>query len=301
MSKNNKEKKSILQKELSTKEILIALGIVVVVAAYGYGFIYPQYKEYKSVADKLNAIEADITKYENEMSELPSKQEKLSNLQNEVKVKSKMLAYNMEDGMFMIGLSKLMDGVNVELVEYSVDEYVEYDTFYAIPTTISVRGDYRHVREIIYYLEEQKNMTQVLDYNMETYIPEESSENNANNTTTIIVPDSKVHWTSTSVAYHKEVCSVLELEKAVNGGMSTSGIPSESGITSACQVCKPYTESTVSNQTQVEQTSPKSTGIVEATFKFIMYSSQDPALEIENDDASKWKPGKYNPFTTTTR
>lgn len=296
------KKKSILQKELSVKEVLAVLGICGVIGVYGYFFVYPGYQEYKLAADNLEGINTQIVEYENRMSEMPALQEKLSSLQSEVKVKSRMLAHNMEDGMFMIGLSKVMDGVSVDLVDYSVDDVVPYETFYAIPTSITVRGDYRHVREVMYYLEEQKNMTQILDYSMETYIPEESSQNSTSNTaTTTITADSQVYWTRTSSAYHKSVCTVLELEKDANGGEFSSGTSSDSGITSACQVCKPYTESIVSSQTEVENTSPKSTGLVEATFKFIMYSSENTTIELDNDDASTWKPGKYNPFTTTTR
>lgn len=295
------KKKSILQKELSAKEILAVLGLCGVIGAYGYFFIYPGYQEYKTATDSLYAIDTKIVEYENRISEMPTLEKKLSSLQSEVKVKSRMLAHNMEDGMFMIGLSKVMDGVSVDLVDYSVEDVVPYETFYAIPTSITVRGDYRHVREVMYYLEEQKNMTQILDYNMETYIPEETSNNTASNTTTTITADEQVYWTRTSSAYHKSVCTVLELEKAANGGEFSSGTSSDSGITSACQVCKPYTESIVSNQTEVDNTSPKSTGLVEATFKFVMYSSENTTVELENDDTSTWNPGKYNPFTTTTR
>lgn len=299
-------KKSILQKDLSAKEILAVLGVCGVIGVYGYFSIYPGYKEYKTTVDSLEGINAQIVEYENRISEMPILQEKLSSLQSEIKVKSRMLSHNMEDGMFMIGLSKVMDGVSVDLVDYSVDDVVPYETFYAIPTSITVRGDYRHVREVMYYLEEQKNMTQVLDYNMETYIAEESSDsdntNSTSNAASTITPDPQVYWTTSGAAYHKSTCTVLEAEKTANDGNYAGGEASISGKTAACQVCKPYTITTVSNETESEtQSSPKSTGLVEATFKFIMYSSEDPALELENDDASKWKPGKYNPFTTTTR
>lgn len=299
---NKEKKKSILLKELSAKEVISVLGVCTVIGSYGYFFVYPGYQAYKSTADSLEGIKAQIFEYENRIGEMPVLEEKLNSLQSEVKVKSRMLAHNMEDGMFMIGLFKVMDGVSVELVDYSVDDVVPYETFYAIPTSITVRGDYRHVREVMYYLEEQKNMTQILDYNMETYIPEKTrSDIDINTNATTITADAQVYWTRTSSAYHKSVCTVLELEKAANGGEYLNGTSSDSGITSACQICKPYTESIISNQTEVEQTSPRSTGVVEATFKFIIYSSENTTIELNNDDASTWKPGKYNPFTTTTR
>ena len=142
------------------------------------------------------------------------KEESLDSLNREIKVKSRMLSHNMEDGMFLIGLSNLMSDVSVDLVEYSMEEPIPYETFYAIPTTISVRGDYRHIREIMDYMEEQKNMTQILDYNMETYIPEETKEDTTNNNQSTITPDKTVYWTNSGTAYHKENCTVLEAEKA---------------------------------------------------------------------------------------
>lgn len=146
--KNNSDKKSILQRDLSAKETLIAVAVFGVVFAYGYLCIYPQYQNYKSKVSTIEDINEEIIKYENSISELPIKKERLDNLNRE---KDK---------------------------EQNVSS--QYETFYAMPTTLSVRGDYRHTREV-------------------------------------------------------------------------------------------------------------------------MYSSENTMLELENDNPSKWKPGKYNPFTTTTR
>ncbi len=296
-----KEKKSILQKELNAKEVLAALSVVAVIGAYGYLAIYPKYTEYKSAVNTLDGINAQITEYENKMTKMPELQEKLDNLKREVKIKSRILSHNMEDGMFFIGLSKVMNGVSVDLVDYSVDEVVPYETFYALPTSITVRGDYRHIREIMYYLEGQKNMTQILDYSMETHIPEAETNNTQNNinTSQIIVPDSIVYWTNIGSAYHKETCSVLDTEKLSGGELSLPGEPTVSGKTAACQVCKPYSQSSIT-QDQIENQKPKANGEIEANFKFIIYSSENPMLELDNDDSNKWKPGKYNPFTSTT-
>lgn len=312
-NKEKKMKQSILQKELNPKEILAVLGVCGAVFAYGYLFVYPKYTEYKLSVDNLSMIKTDIATFEGKISQFPVKQETLDSLKREINVKSKIISYNMEDGMFLIGLTKLMNQVDVSLVEYTMEDVVPYDTFYAIPTTLSVRGDYRHIREVMYYLEEQKNMTQILDFSMDEYIPEETSlqvnSGDTNNITTALVPDSIVYWTNEGSAYHKEVCSVLDSEKHDDSVQVLSGTSLQSEKGAACQVCKPYTLSTVSNNIQgsgqspstTEQKKPKSNGIIEAKFKFMMYSAEDPTLELNNDDSSKWKPGKYNPFTTTTR
>ena len=239
------EKKSILQKELNTKEILIGLGITGLVLAYGFLSVYPKFTEYKSAKTELQTINSNISDYESKINLMPKLQDELSDLKRELAVKSDILSHDMEDGMFLIGLSKLMDDVFVDLVNYSMDEIIPYESFYAIPTTITVRGDYKHVREIMYYLESQENMTQILDYNMKTYMEEQMVESVTSDTTT--------------------------------------------------------DDEQEEQQVEQIQESPKSEGVVEATFKFMMYSSENPTLELDNSDPNTWQPGKYNPFKTTSR
>lgn len=301
MSKDNKEKKSILQKELNAKEVLAVLGVAGAIAAYGFVFIYPKYTDFKLANDNLRNIESQIKEYEDRINEMPNLQSKLDSLTSELNVKSRKLAHNMEDGMFLIGLSKIMDNYSVDLVSYSVDEAIPYETFYAIPTAIEVRGDYRNVREIMYYMESQKNMTQILDYSMETHMEEKEASNNTSTVETKII-DSVVYWIegSTSNVYHRENCGALQSEMLETGKQPSQG--SYIGITktSPCEVCKPYTISTVGSQLEIVE-NPKANGEVVATFKFVMYSDDNPTLDLNNDDASKWGPGKYNPFKTTSR
>ncbi len=301
ITKDKKEKKNILQRELSTKEVLAGLGIFTAVMAYGFVAVYPRYTEYEAAKTNLVSLQNDIKTYEAKLAKMPELEEKLDNLKREVKVKSRMLAHNMEDGMFLIGLSNLMSSRSVDMVDYTVDEVIPYDTFYAIPTSISVRGDYRHVREIMLYLEQQKNMTQILDYSMETHIPEANEQSNQNQNAqqpVTIQPNNVVFWTGSGAAYHNDGCSVLEAEKAAGGNTLLSGSPSTSGKNAACQVCKPYTTVQANTQPQ-EQSKPKPNGEIEATFKFIMYSSENPVIDLQNEDSSKWNPGKYNPFKST--
>lgn len=301
MSKGYKEKNSILQKELNAKEALAILGIAGTIAFYGFAFIYPKYTNFKLANDNLSNIELQIKEYENRINDMPKLQSTLDSLTNELNVKSKKLAHNMEDGMFLIGLSKVMDTYSVDLVSYSADEAIPHETFYAIPTTISVRGDYRNIKEVMYYMESQKNMTQILDYSMETHIEDEEVSNNTDTTETKTI-DSIVYWIedSTSNVYHRENCEKLQSEIIETGKQPSYGSYTSSSKTSSCEVCKPYTISSVSNQLEVVE-NPKATGEVVATFKFVMYSANNPTLDLNNDDASKWEPGKYNPFKTTTR
>ncbi|MGL5328901.1 MAG: type 4a pilus biogenesis protein PilO [Peptostreptococcaceae bacterium] len=305
MNNQNVEKKSILQKELSTKETLLVLGVCGLVFVYGYVFIYPRYSEYKASVQNLNNIEQQISTYQGQVNELPNLEKKMDGLKKELKVKSKMLAHNMEDGMFLIGLSKMMGDLNVDLVEYTVDEPKTYETFYAIPTTLEVRGNYKNIREIMVYLEQQKNMTQILDYNMETYIEEENTVTTDTNTTTNVGTTQTVYWTVDGGAYHTKDCEVLVNESENYGGSALMGAPGDTDNLEACEVCKPnYAIPQVNvsdNEVPQETEEPKSTGDITARFSFVMYSSENPKVELRNDDSTKWEPGKWNPFTTTTR
>ena len=165
-------KSDILKQDISPKMALIVIGILCAIGLYGYFIIYPKYTEYKSTVSNLEAAQGELLQYKQRMDEIPLLEEKLSDLTREAKVKSKKLSHDMEDGLFLIGLDKMINDLEITLKNYKIDEIVDYDKFYAIPMSIDVEGDYRRVRELIYFLEEQKNVTQVMDYNMSAKMTE---------------------------------------------------------------------------------------------------------------------------------
>ena len=295
------DKKSVLQRDLSLKEILIITGIFAIVITYIGVFLLPKYNEYRNTADQLKEIEQNITNYESEISTLSILKKQLSIVENEIENERKKLSYNMEDGMFLVGLSNLINSLDVDLVSYNVDDTIPYSNFYAIPTTIEVRGNYNYIRLIMNYLEEQKNTTQILDYSMETYIDEENNtQQTETQSSTEIVSDSVVYWTGNGSEYHRKECDVLKEEQSNSSSEILSGTATESGKSKACEECKPYTTVLTSTQ-KVENTEPKATGDIVARFKFVMYSTENPKYRLGIEDNNDWQPGKYNPFTTTTR
>lgn len=296
------EKKNILQRDLSLKEILIVVGIFVIGSVYLGIVVLPRYNEYKNSVDQLEKIQQNINTYESEISTLSVLEKQLSSLNNDIKIERKRLSYNMEDGMFLVGLSNLINSLGVDMVSYTMEDTISYNNFYAIPTTIEVRGNYNYIRRIMSYLEEQKNTTQILDYSMETYIDEEVVETRQTESqvNTNIVNDSLVYWTNEGIMYHKQKCSVLKLEQSASGGEILNGTVDDSKKNTPCETCKPYTTTSVENK-QLENTEPKSTGDVLARFKFIMYSTEDAKYGLNAENHNNWKLGKYNPFITTTR
>ena len=292
--------KEINLKDINIKDVLIYTGIIGLFVIHISVFIYPKFVEYRSSVANLEQIQEQITTYQREINNLPQLQEQLASLNEELEEKGQILDSNMEDGMFLVGLSNLMSGLNVEMVSYSVDDTIHFNTFYAIPTSIEVRGDYNHIRNIMDYMEEQSNMTQILDYNMETYIeePKETTITEIENAPETVA-DSVVYWTNQGNVYHKKECSILA-ELGV-GEYFYSGTAEESKKEGPCEICKPYTTTAGTIVAQNTETSePKATGKIVAKFKFIMYSSNNPETMNTGED-KYWKPGKYNPFTTTTR
>ena len=151
----------------------------------------------------------------------------------------------------------------------------------------------------MYYLEEQKNTTQILDYSMEIYIAptnETIGNSQSNDFKKQIVNIEKVYWTLDSHLYHStESCPNLKN----SSGVLVSGTLKESERTVADTTCV-ASGSDVANDGNTQGTvtaSPKAKGDVTATFKFIMYASENPKLEL--NDSNNWKPGKYNPFVQT--
>lgn len=284
--------KNILQKELNTKDILIVISIFIMFLGYIFLFIYPQFSEFKQSKVSLELLKSKRIDLQKKIDDMTVLEEKVISLESELEDKSKILKYDIHDGMFLIGLSKLMNEMNVELIEYSIDEIKEYDNFYALPATIKIRGDYQKVKKIIDYLEDQENVTQVLNFDIKTH-EEEKSE-----VVSEVVPDSTVYWTNSGIAYHKKECPMLHLESTQSGEEIQESLVKESGKSIPDENCKPYT---VININKESENVLKSNGIVTATFNFISYSSQNTSLEFNNEDPTTWMPGKYNPFKTTSR
>ncbi|MGL5713106.1 MAG: type 4a pilus biogenesis protein PilO, partial [Paraclostridium sp.] len=220
---------------------------------------------------------------------------------NELGEKRKSLNHDMLDGLFLIGLDKQLKDASVDLIEYTPGTPEKLENFYAIPTSISLRGNYKNVGEIMYYLEEQKNITQILDYSMESYIDPPSETlggGSSNDFKKQPVNIEKVYWTLDSHLYHStESCPSLKNST----GVLVSGPLKESEKTVADTTCVASGSDVANNNNVSAEVSeqPKAKGDVTATFKFIMYTSEDPKLELDVDDPNKWKPGKYNPFVQT--
>ncbi|MGL5507451.1 MAG: type 4a pilus biogenesis protein PilO, partial [Paraclostridium sp.] len=264
--------KDILKREVSTKEALIAIGVLVLVFIYGFIFIYPKYSEYKAAKQNVDTAKSELDNYQGKLANMPQLEQDLSVAKNDLVEKSRNLNHDMMDGLFLIGLDKQLKSTGVNLVEYTPGEPVKYDTFYAIPTTISLRGNYKNVREIMYYLEEQKNITQILDYSMDSYIepPRETiGGGQSSDFKKQPVNIDKVYWTLDNHVYHStDSCPNLKNST----GVLVSGPLKESEKTVADTTCVASGSDVANNNNVSKQptSSPKAKGDVTATFKFIM-------------------------------
>lgn len=292
--------KDILKREITLKESLIAVGILLSIFAYVFLFLYPKYSEYKATKQNVDTANSELSSYQGKLDRMPELEESLAAAKSELIVKSRSLNHDMMDGLFLIGLDKQLKNVDVDLIEYTPQDTIKYETFYAIPAIITLRGNYKNIREIIYYLEEQKNITQVLDYSMESYIEplrETLGGGYSSDFKKQPVDINKVYWTIDSHLYHStESCPNLKNST----GILASGPLKESDKTVADTTCVASGSDLANNNTQtIVASTPKSKGDVTATFKFIMYTSENPKLDLDVDDSNNWKPGKYNPFVQT--
>jgi len=276
-------KSDVLKKDVSPKGAVIAIIALVGIIGYGYLFIYPKFAEYKIGKNNLKSSQSELAEYQKKLDEIPMLEERLDTLTKEAKIKSKRLSHDMEDGLFLIGLDKIIRDLDIRLMNYSIEESVDYTNFYAIPMSLSVEGDYRRVRELIYYLEEQKNITQVMDYSMVTKMTETKKEVNK-----------RVYWTSDDTHYHLDkTCPNME---GIDGEekVIAYGAPSQSEGRKPDPDCV----GDIANTIDVEVTS-KATGDVSTNIKFIVYSSDKDIIKLDTAKPETWKPGKYNPFEDT--
>lgn len=307
----NKDLKDIFKGDLDPKSVLIAILVILVLGAYSYFALYPKFQSVMATKDAIKSEEQKLNSYQEKITMIPALEDKLNEATIELDKKSENLSHNMEDGMFLIGLNKKMAEYNVSLVKFKIDEPKHYENFYAVPTTLKVRGDYRKVRELMYYLEEQKNITQILDYTMENYVEEKEGEkglgSNAVNETVA------VHLPATQVAYFNEKQTMHHLYKdcpIINKNEPIIETTVGETTKNPCFDClKRYN---AEKNGGVQDTQPgigeqpdkqvkKATGIIDVQFKFIMYTKENPTKILDISDPASWKTGKFNPFTSSIK
>ena len=168
--------KDILKQEVNMKHVLIIVGALILFGIYTYIFLIPKYEEYRNIKVELNSAKQELTTYQEKVTNMPLIEDKLRSTKLELNSKSSKFKHDMNDGMFLIEFDKYRRALGIDLIEYSVGDVIEYENIDAIPVEMNLRGNYKHLRDLLYYLEEQKNMTQVLDYDIQTYVEEIEQE-----------------------------------------------------------------------------------------------------------------------------
>ncbi|MGL4911777.1 MAG: type 4a pilus biogenesis protein PilO [Romboutsia sp.] len=271
-------KSDALKKDISPKGAIISICILCLIGLYGYFIVYPKFNEYNVALNNLESAQSELLKYQQKLEEMPILEKRFGELQKEANVKSRELSHDMEDGLFLIGLDNKMRSLGIKLKNYNIEDSIPYDNFYAIPMTLNIEGDYRRVRDLIYFLEEQENITQVMDYSMNTKMTEIKKE-----------ISKRVYWTRGDSNYHLDKTCPDMVE-----GDILFGIPAQSGGRKPDSECV----GDIANTIDVEITSTAN-GDVTASIRFIVYSSDNDIMKLETDKPENWKPGKYNPFQDT--
>ncbi|MEG1284420.1 MAG: hypothetical protein RSD22_01670 [Romboutsia sp.] len=267
-----------LNKGINLKGIFVLIIVLVGTGIYGYFMVYPKFNEYTETVFKLENSQAKLLEYERKLEKMPVLKDRLYDLIKEVKIKSRKLSYDMEDGLFLISLDNMIRSLEIRLMDYSIEDSVDYTDFYAIPMTLNVEGDYRKIRELIYFLEEQKNITQVMDYSMSAKTTEIRTETSK-----------RVYWTRGEQIYHLDkTCS------SMIPGEILYGTPAQSGGREADPGCV----GDITNTIDIHTTSTTN-GEIAASIRFIVYSSDKNIMKLDIDKPENWKPGKYNPFQDT--
>lgn len=314
----NKDIKEIFNSDIDLKTVIIVIVSALLIGLYGYFGLYPKYRSAKNIKETLKVEEIKLNRYQEKISQIPSIEDKLHDVIEEHNKKSENLSYNMEDGMFLIGLDKKMKEQNVTLVNFDIEKPEHYEKFYAVPTTLKVRGDYRRVRELMYFLEEQKNVTQVLDYDMEVYIEEKDNKENNNNSNTTNGGQNQstiaVKIPSTAPIYFNEIATIDHMYRDCS--LLNNNLPIIEGFAAdssrnPCYDCLVRYNGNVGNtggnqnqilppvQPSTKPERPKSNGVIEAEFKFVMYTKENPSKILDIENPALWKTGKFNLFTNT--
>lgn len=85
----------------------------------------------------------------------------LKSIEDEIVASKSKLKFSMDDGLFIIKLGNELKKNNVLLNIFQPKEIVKNNNFLTLPINIGIRGDYRDVKKILVYLENNSNHTEV--------------------------------------------------------------------------------------------------------------------------------------------
>lgn len=238
-------------------------GIILLFALYLYFLIFNQFQSKTFFQSETEKILDENNNLEKRLSQLKDSEAILSTLETEAKLVEEKLNHNLSDGAFLVNLTEKITKENLILASYVVSPIEDFDSFYALPSRLTLVGNYRGVMNVLNYMEYQPNMTQIQDLVIRKLEEEDEIE-------TYYGTAEELGTLTETVLVERDPATVL---------------PGES----------PYEEIEITRSIEVDLMELFN-GKVVAECTYVLYTVPTPEAKIQLQNIKSWRTGNQNPF-----
>lgn len=154
------------------KKILTYLLPVLVLAILFWYFLFPQVKDYLATQKAISQAEENITQLRAANKQMEQELQSLEETQKQLTETSKKFSANMQDGLFIVNLSRKLVAESVGLAVFRPLEIQDKEFYYILPVEVELKGDYNRIITVIDFLENQANLTELREIGFESEKPE---------------------------------------------------------------------------------------------------------------------------------
>jgi len=249
-------------REKLTKYLKIA-GIIVIIALYSFFLIYNQLQDTSILKSEVETLEEENQNLENRIKELKNSEEILHYLEEEANLVEEKLGHDLSDGAFLVKLTEKITKEKLILASYAVKPIEDFESFYALPSELTLVGNYRGVMNVLNYMEYQPNMTQVQDLTIRKLDDEDEI--------------AEYYGTAEELGTLTERVLVERDPQTV--------LPGES----------PYEEIEITRAIEVNPIEMFDGNVI-AECTYVLYTLPTPEAKIQLENIQSWNIGNRNPF-----
>lgn len=153
------------------KILTYLLPVLLLVTLCGY-FLFPQVKEYLATKKAISEVKENITQLRASNMKTEKDLQSLEETKKQLTETGKKFSANMQDGLFIVSLSRKLVAENVVLAVFRPLEILDKEFYYILPVEVELKGDYNRTITVIDFLENQANLTELREIGFESEEPE---------------------------------------------------------------------------------------------------------------------------------
>ncbi len=143
------------------KVMLTWLGIIGALVLYGYYLLVPVFNTYWDTQNSIRDMRVEALQIRQNEKKVAEAEEKLKQLEEERLSFAKKLRFDMEDGLFMVKFFTQLKREGAVLNEFTPGTVAENKNYVVLPIHLSLKGEYRSIKKVMEYLENNDNHTRL--------------------------------------------------------------------------------------------------------------------------------------------